>query len=127
MGIENSILKEILGNKSCSVSKYMSYMSCSFENGVNTEYFITPLVTSSKKNILIVSKVINGNWYEAVQKIGCIVKNIRNIYNFKLENYTVILHAFFEPVMLEKFYQVDPADNFLLNKIKLGEFEAMLD
>lgn len=126
MGIESSILKEILRSKNCSVSKYLSPMSCNFENGAFIEYYITPLVTETKKNVLIVSKVINGNWYEAVTKIGCIVKNIRNVYKFKLENYTVILHAYFEPVELEKFYHVDPADNYLLNKLKLGEFENLL-
>ena len=126
MSLTGSILKEILQSKECSVGKYLSPMFCNDERGVMIEYYITPVVTKSKSDILIISKIVNGNWYEALLNIENIVKSIKDHYNLITDEYTVILHAYFDVVELENFYVVDVKDKYMLHKLKLSEFEKIL-
>jgi len=126
MSLQESILKEILLSKQCSTGKYLAPMRCTNAKNTVLEFFISPVVTRSKKNILIISKSIKGNWYESLLNIETIVKHIKTIYNFSDDLYTVILHAYFEVVALEKFYVVDLRDKYVLNRLKLHEFENIL-
>lgn len=126
MSLQESILKEILLSKQCSTGKYLSPMRCTNSKNMVLEFFISPVVTRSKNNVLIISKNIKGNWYEALLNIETIVKYIKTIYNFSDDSYTVILHAYFEVVALEKFYVVDIKNKYVLNRLKLHEFENIL-
>lgn len=101
-------------------------MFCNDEKGVMIEYYITPVVTKSKSDILIISKIVKGNWYEALLNIENIVKSIKDHYNLITDEYTVILHAYFDVVELENFYVVDVKDKYMLHKLKLSEFEKIL-
>ncbi len=101
-------------------------MRCTNSNNTVLEFFITPIVTMSKKNVLIISMVIKGNWYEALLNIDTIVRYIKSVYGFSDETYAVILHAYFDVVALEKFYTVDTKDKYVLNRLKLHEFENIL-
>ncbi|HMQ80923.1 MAG TPA: hypothetical protein PKE39_13530 [Ignavibacteria bacterium] len=124
--LQGSILKEILLNKQCSTGKYLAPMRCTNSKNTVLEFYITPVVTRSKKNVLIISKIIKGNWYEALLNIDTIVKYIKSVYDFSDEMYTVVMHAYFEVVELEKFYVVDTKDKYVLNKLKYNEFENIL-
>ena len=126
MGIQNSILKEILLNKECSTGKYLAPMSFKDSDGEIISYYITPTAALSGSDFLIISKVIKGNWYKAIHGIGSIVENIREHYKFSSDQYTFILHAFFEGVELENFYLVDVRNKFSLLKLKVSEFEELL-
>jgi hypothetical protein len=125
--LQDSILKEILNSRNCSVGKYLAPMFCSSKTGGLIEYFITPVVTISKCDILIISNLIKGNWYQALLNVEVIVNSIKKQYNFSYENYKVILHAFFDVVALEKFYLIDINDKYKLQELKLTEFEDMLN
>ncbi len=126
MGIQNSILKEILQNKECSTGKYLAPMSFSDPGGDLVSYYITPLATRSGSDVLIISKSIRGNWYKAIHSIESIVENIRDHYKFSPDEYTFILHAFFEGVELENFYVIDLRSKYSLLKLKMSEFEELL-
>lgn len=126
MSLQESILKEILLSKQCSTGKYLAPMICTNAKNEVLEFFITPTATRSGKNVLIISKLVRGNWFEALLNIETIVKYIKTIYTFSEDEYTVILHAYFEVVALEKFYIVDVKQKYVLNKLKLYEFEDLL-
>ena len=126
IGIQNSILKEILRNKECSTGKYLAPMSFKESSGSEINYFITPVSTRSGSDILIISRVIRGNWYKSILKVGAIVDDIKQHYKVPSEQYTFILHAFFEDVELEKFYVIDVMDKFSLLRLKMNELEDLL-
>ena len=69
----------------------------------------------SAKNIDYWLKRLSGN-----------IVFIKGDYDFSDEMYTVIMHAYFEVVELEKFYVVDTKDKYVLNKLKYNEFENIL-
>lgn len=126
VSINNSILKEILSNKNCSVGKYLAPMSCVEDNGTISEYFITPVVTISKKQVLIISRVINGNWYESLRIINSLIADISFKYDLKKDAYTILLHAYFNVIGLEQFYEVDTSNGNQLNKISFTALENLL-
>ncbi len=126
MSLQDSILKEILLSKGCSIGKYLSPMFCNDEKGTFIEYYITPVVSISKKNILIISKRIRGNWYQALLNIETIVNNIKKQYRFSTDTYSFILHAYFDVVALENFYLVDIENKYMLRKLKMLELEDLL-
>lgn len=127
MGIKDSILKEVLYSKKCSFGKYLSFMKISINGGQESDFYFTPVVTSSKKSFLIISKQINDNWYEAVNTIGPIVEHLKMVYKFSTDNYKLILHSYFDTVKLEKFYLIDPEAHFKLKILNMNEFEKLLD
>ena len=126
-GIQNSILKEILQTKPCSTGKYLAPMNFLHPSGEHISYYITPIATRTGSDILIISKVIKGNWYKAIHSVGGIVENIKQHYKFSSEEYTIILHAYFEGVELENFYIVDLGSKYSLIKLKMTEFENLLN
>lgn len=127
MGIKDSILKEILKSKNCSFGKYLSFTKILIDNGSETNFYVTPVATAAKKNILIISMLINNNWYEAVQNIGPIIENLKKLYKFNIDNYKLILHCYFEVVQLEKFYLIDPEAQFKLKIMNISDFEKLLN
>lgn len=126
MSLEESILKEILLGKQCSTGKYLAPMRCTNEKNAVIEFYITPLVTRTKNKVLIISKKIKGNWYDALRNIEVIVKHIKTVYSISEDAYTVILHAYLESISLEKFYVVDIRDKYVLNRLKMFELENLL-
>ena len=127
MSLQESILKEILLSKQCSAGKYLSPMQCVNTENNAIEYYITPIVTISKKKILIISKIIKGNWYDAIRNIDVIVKHIKSVYKIPEDTYTVILHAYLDTIALEKFYVIDVRDKYVINRLKIYEFENILN
>ena len=126
MGIQNSILKEILSNKECSIGKYLAPMNFTDPSGEIISFYITPVATLSGSDVLIISKSVKGNWYKAIHSISSIVENIKEHYKFSADEYTLILHAFFEGVELENFYIIDLRSKYSLLKLKMSEFEELL-
>ncbi len=126
MGIQNSILKEILHNKGCSIGKYLAPMSFTNSAGEIISYYITPVATLTGSDVLIISNSVKGNWYKAIHSISSIVDNIKEHYKFSTDDYTLIMHAFFEGVELENFYIVDLKAKHSLLKLRLNEFEELL-
>lgn len=127
MSLHESILKEILLSKQCSAGKYLAPMQCVNPDNKVIEYFITPIVTISKKKILIISKIIKGNWYEALLNVDVILKHINKVYNIPEDTYTLILHVYFDSISLEKFYIIDVREKYALNRMKFTEFENILN
>ncbi len=126
MGIQNSILKEILRNKECSTGKYLAPMSFQNADGEYISYYITPVATLSGSDVLVISRLVKGNWYKAIHSISSIVENIKEHYKFSSDEYTFVLHAFFEGVELENFYLIDLRAKYSLLKLKMSELEELL-
>lgn len=126
MGIQNSILKEILRNKECSTGKYLAPMSFQNADGEYISYYITPVATLSGSDVLVISRLVKGNWYKAIHSISSIVENIKEHYKFSSDEYTFVLHAFFEGVELENFYLIDLRAKYSLLKLKMSELEKLL-
>lgn len=127
MGINDSILKEILTGKNCSFGKYLSFMKIERNNGAEIGFYITPVSTLASKDFLIISLLINNNWHEAIHNIDHIVDHLKNLYKIKTESYIMILHSYFDVVQIEKFYLIDPDSRFKLKILKINEFEKLLD
>lgn len=127
MSIDNSILKEILINKNCSFGKYLTLMYCGNINDIENEFYLTPLVTASRKDVIIISKVIKGNWEEALRNIGSIFNFVKKTYRLNLDKYILIFHSYFDEVQLENFYLTDSENEYSLKKLILNEFEKILD
>ncbi len=126
MGIKDSILKDVLLNKGCSIGKYLAEMQHSEKDGKVSVYYITPLVTLSKKKLLIISRLVKGNWYESIRIINGIISDISIKYDLKKDDYTIILHAYFDVIALEQFYEVDTGNGNSLNRLPFTEFEKLL-
>lgn len=127
MGLDSSILKEVLYSKKCSVGKYLSLMKYCDDDGNETEFYITPAASASKNDFLIITFIIKGNWYKTVSNLSRIINYIKGVYSLKTENYTLILHAFFDVVEMEKFFLIDTDDNNFLHKLNIIDFEKLLE
>lgn len=100
----------------------------SFQNadGEYISYYITPVATLSGSDVLVISRLVKGNWYKAIHSISSIVENIKEHYKFSSDEYTFVLHAFFEGVELENFYLIDLRAKYSLLKLKMSELEELL-
>ena len=122
-----SILKKILIENNCSFGKYMSKVECfNPKSDSLTECFITPLVTISKKKVLILTKVVYNNWYDSVQGLEGIINYLSRQYNIKAQEYEIILHAYFIAIDLEQYYTMEFANEMVLNKLSIGGLEVIL-
>ena len=123
----DSVLKEVLTCKDCSIGKYLAEMTYTEKDGTTSEYFITPVVTLSKKKILIISRIVKGNWYESIRIINGLIADVSFKYDLKKDDYLIILHAFFDVIGLEQFYEVDTGNGNALQKLQITEFENLLN
>ena len=122
-----SILKQIIVDKGCSFDKYLSKLH--FNNSIDDaviEFYITPVVTLNNNKVLIVSKIVEGNWYETVKNLTGIVEFLEKQYNITSKEYRLILHAFFQSIDFEQFYYINHGSDSYLEKMKLSDLENIL-
>lgn len=125
--MQRSFLKELLEGKNCSVNKYMLHQRVKNEKKTFDDYYITQVKTAKGSDLLIVSHIVRGNWYEAILHIDSAARGLKKQVDTPTTNHKLVLHAFFDIVELEKFYLIDPVEKYLFNAIKVSEFEKMLE
>lgn len=122
-----SILKQILADKGCSFDKYLSRQQ--FNNSIDDsviDFYITPVSTVNSVKVLIVSKIVEGNWYETVKNLNGIVEYLEKQFNFTSKEYRLILHAFFQSIDFEQFYYINHGSDSYLEKMKITDLENIL-
>jgi hypothetical protein len=93
---------------------------------IKHECFITKVYTCKGSKVLIITREISKNWYEAVKETEMIVQNLIKKYNFKPGEYKLILHIYFTAIALENFYEITSEREDKLNKISINQLEAIL-
>ncbi len=122
----NSILKNVLKEKNCSFGKYMSKIECfNTDSRKESECYITPIVTITMKKFLVITRVVEYNWYDSVKDIDGIISYLSKKYNFQPVEYGMILHAFFRSIDLEQFYHINSGSKDRLSRISLNELEKV--
>ena len=120
-------LKDLLLKHNCSFDKYLSkFLYIKTKDDIREELYITPVLTSKKKNILVITREIKGNWFDSIKDIEDIVKYIINHYNYQPGKYSYIFHIYIENIKFEHFYVIDMSNEKILGKITMEKFEKML-
>ncbi len=127
IGID-SILKPILLERGSSFGKYLSRMDyVDNANGRQAEFYITPISTRTLKKVLVITKIIEDNWYDSVKELRGIIGFLNKQYNLGPKEYKMILHAYFRSIDFEQFYNIRFDTAELIEKITITEFEKILN
>lgn len=120
-------LKNILIKNGCSFDKYLSkFQYIKTKDDIREELYLTPVITSGNKNLLIITRKVNGNWFDNIADIEDIVVFIVNHYNYKPGKYDFIFHIYIENIKFEQFYIIDIAKEKKLGKITPEKLEKIL-
>lgn len=120
-------LKALLQKHNCSFDKYLSkFQYIKTKDDIREDLYITPVFTSKKKKIIIITRELKGNWFDNIRDIEDIVVFIVKHYNYMPEKYTFIFHIFIEDIKFEHFYMIDLKKEKKLGKITMEKFEKLL-
>ena len=125
--IANTILRDFLIQNGSQFEKYLYKVNCfNSKSETNLECFITPVLTKSGNNVLIVTKLIESNWYDSIKDINNQLLYLNKNLYYSPNKYKYLLHAYFSSIDLEQFYRINVTPEFLLSKITLGQLEIIL-
>ncbi len=120
-------LKDLLIKHDCSFDKFLSkFQYIKTKDDIREELFITPVLTSKRNNVLIITREIKGNWFDNIKDIEDIVMCIIKHYNYQSKNYTYVFHIYIENINFENFYSIEMNREKKLSKITLENFEKLL-
>lgn len=122
-----TILWQLVIDKGCSIEKYLQevkYPEPGREEG--DIYFVTKIMTLRVKRGIIITKVIEGNWYDTIKNIEPLLSHTAKKLDVNLNEYFVIFHGYFHSIKLEQFYTINADSEDRLTKLSLAEFEKFL-
>jgi hypothetical protein len=116
------ILKNILLEKGCSFGKFLIELSITLPSNKIINYYITPFVTKSKKNMLIISFFAEYDFSEFQSIIPSITFDISSKYNIDIRDYQFILHCSTGFNSPDKYFLIDLNKDFLLIYLSFDDF-----
>ncbi|MCC6866527.1 MAG: hypothetical protein IT280_10255 [Ignavibacteria bacterium] len=123
----NTILEKVLKESSCTYDKYLlkiPYIKTKYD--ITEHIFITPVVTVSGNNILIISRNSSDNWFSSTSDLGDLLYFLEKNYNYRTDNNCFIFHFLIEKINFEMFYMMCSSTCKIKERLSLTDLKKVL-
>lgn len=123
----NTILGKLLNECSCTYDKYLlriPYIKTKFD--ITEHIFITPVLTSSGKHIIVISRLASENWSESTGDLEDMLYFLEKNYGYRPENNCFIFHFMIDKINFEMFYRICSHTGKIKERLSITDLKKAL-